>query len=75
MRSMLAYPDGRSPIWLNEARNKKPATLNLRTKEGQEIAHKFAGKADVVLLNFRPGQSEKWNLATDDFDQAYPNPG
>ena len=73
MRSRLAYPDGRSPIWLNEGRNKKTATLNLRTKEGQEIAHKFAGKADVVLLNFRPGQAEKWNLGADDFHQTNPN--
>ena len=70
MRSRLAYPDGRSPIWLNEGRNKKTSTLNLRTKEGQQIAHKFAEKADVVLLNFRPGQAEKWNLAADDFHKT-----
>ena len=73
MRGMLAYPDGRSPIWLNEGRNKKTATLNLRTQEGQAIAHKFAAKADVVLLNFRPGQAEKWNLAADDFHKTNPN--
>jgi crotonobetainyl-CoA:carnitine CoA-transferase CaiB-like acyl-CoA transferase len=73
MRGKLAYPDGRSPIWLNEGRNKKTITLNLRTQEGQEIAHKLAAKSDVVLLNFRPGQAEKWNLGAEDFHKT--NPG
>lgn len=73
MRGKLAYPDGRSPIWLNEGRNKRTITLNLRTEEGQEIAHKLAAKADVVLLNFRPGQAEKWNLGAEDFHKT--NPG
>jgi len=73
MRGKLAYPDGRSPIWLNEGRNKKTITLNLRTPEGQEIAHKLAAKADVVLLNFRPGQSEKWNIGAKDFHKTNEN--
>ena len=73
IRGKLAYPDGRSPIWLNEGRNKKTVTLNLRTAEGQAIAHKLATKADVVLLNFRPGQAEKWHLGADDFHKTNPN--
>jgi len=72
MRGIMAYPDGRSPIWLNEGRNKKTVTLNLRTKEGQDIAHKLAAKADVVLLNFRPGQAEKWNLGAKNFHKTNP---
>jgi len=73
LRGRLAYPDGRSPIWLNEGRNKKMTTLNLRTEAGQALAHQFAAKADVVLLNFRPGQAEKWHLAADDFHQTNPD--
>ena len=73
MRYKLAFPDGRSPMWLNESRNKKTVTLNLRTEEGQEIAHKLAAKADVVLLNFRPGQAEKWNIGADDFHKTNEN--
>jgi crotonobetainyl-CoA:carnitine CoA-transferase CaiB-like acyl-CoA transferase len=72
MRGTMAYPDGRGPIWLNEGRNKKTVTLNLRTKEGQEIAHKLAAKVDVVLLNFRPGQAEKWGLGAADFHKTNP---
>ena len=72
MRGKMAYPDGRSPIWLNEGRNKKTITLNLRTREGQEVAHKLAARADVVLLNFRPGQAEKWNLGAENFHKTNP---
>ena len=72
MRGKIAYPDGRSPIWLNEGRNKKTITLNLRTQEGQQIAHKLAAKADVVLLNFRPGQAEKWDLGAKNFHKTNP---
>lgn len=73
MRHTLAFPDGRSPIWLNESRNKKTITLNLRTAEGQEIAHKLAAAGDVVLLNFRPGQAEKWHIGPDDFHKTNQN--
>ncbi|MCG6909087.1 MAG: CoA transferase [Deltaproteobacteria bacterium] len=73
MRHKLAFPDGRSPIWLNEGRNKKTITLNLRTEQGQEIAHKLAEKADVVLLNFRPGQAEKWNIGPEDLHKSNEN--
>ncbi len=73
MRFKLAFPDGRSPIWLNEGRNKKTITLNLRTEQGQEIAHKLAAKADVVLLNFRPGQAEKWNIGPEDLHKSNEN--
>ena len=72
MRGKIAYPDGRSPIWLNEGRNKKTITLNLKTQEGQQIAHKLAAKADVVLLNFRPGQAEKWDLGAKNFHKTNP---
>lgn len=73
IRGKLAYPDGRGPMWLNEGRNKKTITLDLRTAEGQEIAHKLATKADVVLLNFRPGQAEKWHLGAEDFHKTNPD--
>jgi len=72
MRGKLFFADGRSPIWLNESRNKKTITLNLKTPEGQEIAHQLAAKADVVLMNFRPGQAEAWNLGPDELHKTNP---
>jgi len=73
MRGKLFFEDGRSPIWLNESRNKKTVTLNLKTPEGQEIARQLAAQADVVLMNFRPGQAEAWNLGPDDLHQTNPD--
>ncbi|MEE9612359.1 MAG: CoA transferase, partial [Desulfatiglandales bacterium] len=71
-RSKMIYPDGRSPSWLLEGRNKKCITLNLRTPDGQTLAHKFAEKADVIVMNFRPGQAEKWNLGAEDLHKTNP---
>jgi crotonobetainyl-CoA:carnitine CoA-transferase CaiB-like acyl-CoA transferase len=73
IRAKLFYEDGRSPIWLNESRNKKTITLNLRIRDGQNIAHKLAAKADVVLMNFRPGQAEAWNLGPEDLHATNPD--
>ena len=61
-RGLPMIEDGRHFSWLNEGRNKKTITLNLRTDEGQKLAHRLAEKADVVVLNFRPGQAEKWHI-------------
>ena len=72
MRGKLFFEDGRSSIWLNEGRNKKTVTLNLRTPEGQSIARELGAKADVVLMNFRPGQAEKWNIGAEDWHETNP---
>jgi len=72
-RGLPAVPDGRHHGWLNEGRNKKSITLNLRTKKGQEIAHKLLENADVALLNFRPGQAEKWNIGAEDLHKTNPD--
>jgi crotonobetainyl-CoA:carnitine CoA-transferase CaiB-like acyl-CoA transferase len=72
-RMIPLYPDGRSPSWLVEGRNKRCITLNLRTAEGQAIAHRLAEKADVAVMNFRPGQAEAWGLGAEDFHRTNPN--
>jgi len=38
-----------------EGRNKRSIVLNLKMKEAQEIFHKLAEKADVIIEEFRPG--------------------
>ena len=72
-RGLPMIEDGRHFGWLNEGRNKKTVTLNLRTDEGQKLAHRLVEKADVVLLNFRPGQAEKWNLGAEDLHRTNPD--
>jgi len=63
---------GRSPAWLVGSRNKKTITLDLHKKKGQDIAKKLCAKADVVILNFRPGVLDKWNLNPEVLHQINP---
>jgi len=58
-----SLPKGLSPWWPVIGRNKKSVGLDLRTREGQEIAEALIAKADVVVENFRPGAMEKWGLS------------
>ncbi len=64
---------GTSLWWYAQARNKKSVTVNLRLAEGQEIVHRLARDADVVIENFRPGTMEKWGLGYERL--AAENPG
>lgn len=72
-RAKEVFQDGRSGIFLVEGRNKKCITLNLKTDEGQKLAHKLAAKADVVVFNFRPGVSEEWNIGPEDLHKTNPD--
>ena len=63
----------RSPIWLVQGRNKKSITLDLHTKEGQEIAKKLVAKADVAVINFRPEVIKKFNLDSETLHKTNPN--
>ncbi|MCA1715917.1 MAG: CoA transferase [Actinobacteria bacterium] len=65
--------NGRTLWWPIIARNKKSVTLNLREREGQELARKLISGADVVVENFRPGTMERWGLGYEDLSET--NPG
>ena len=55
------------PVWWSIiARNKKCITLDVRSEAGKEVLLDLAGRADVVLENFRPGTMEKWGLGYDE---------
>jgi formyl-CoA transferase len=64
---------GQSLWWPVVARNKKSVTLNLREKEGQELARDLIKNADFLLENFRPGTMERWNLGYEELAKI--NPG
>ncbi len=51
--------------WLNDARNKKCITLDLKTAKGADIFRRLVVKSDVVVENFRPGTLERWGLGFD----------
>jgi formyl-CoA transferase len=55
--------DGRSLWWPVVARGKRSVALDLRTSDGQDVARRLIGRADVLVENFRPGTIERWGLA------------
>ena len=68
-----SLPKGLSPWWPVIGRNKKSVGLDLRTADGQAIARRLIGRADVLVENFRPGAMEKWGLSYESL--AAENPG
>lgn len=56
---------GESAYFLSINRNKKSMTLNLKTKESEEIVKRLVKDADVIIQNFRPGIMEKLGLDYD----------
>jgi crotonobetainyl-CoA:carnitine CoA-transferase CaiB-like acyl-CoA transferase len=67
------YVDGESTYFLSINRNKRSIALDLRTEEGGAAARKLAGRADVVVENFRTGRLAQFAL---DYDSVYrANPG
>jgi formyl-CoA transferase len=53
---------GADLFWLQEGRNKRCITLDLRQPEGQELLARLAARCDVLIESFRPGTMEAWNL-------------
>ncbi|MEV5848629.1 CoA transferase [Streptomyces sp. NPDC051985] len=61
-RRMGPAKDG-VPLWWKVAgRNKRSITLDLRTRKGQELAHRLVGWADVVITNIRYDTLVRWSL-------------
>jgi crotonobetainyl-CoA:carnitine CoA-transferase CaiB-like acyl-CoA transferase len=74
---LIRYTDhmvhGRSGYFIGINRGKRGMTLDLRTKEGQEIALRMCQGADVVLENFRPGMMDSWGLSYEDVRAVKPD--
>jgi crotonobetainyl-CoA:carnitine CoA-transferase CaiB-like acyl-CoA transferase len=61
-------------LWFKAlSRNKRLVTLDLSQPAGREVFLRLAGRADVVLENFRPGTLERWGAGPDDLWAV--NPG
>ena len=57
-----ASDTGDSLIWLQESRNKKSITLDLRKPEGAELLKRLVAESDVLVENFRTGTLERWGV-------------
>ncbi|HYS14782.1 MAG TPA: CoA transferase [Burkholderiaceae bacterium] len=73
LRNWRMLKDGTSVWWQVQSRNKRSIALDLRSREGQDIARKLIAAADVLIENFRPGMLEEWGLGYEQLAQA--NPG
>lgn len=63
---------GRSPGWLQEGRNKKSVTLNLRSADGQRLLHDLVPHFDVVITNFRPPTLKRYRMLPEDLQPLNP---
>lgn len=68
-----ANPSGWSFNWLNEGRNKRSVTLDIRQPEGAALFRRLVGTADVLIENFRPGTLEKWGLGYEVLRECRPD--
>ena len=73
LRNWRLIQDGTSVWWQVQSRNKRSIALDLRSKEGQDIARKLIAQADVLIENFRPGTLEGWGMSYEEL--AKDNPG
>ena len=63
LRNWRLIKEGTSVWWQVQSRNKRSVALDLRQKEGQDIARQLIAEADVLVENFRPGTLEGWGLS------------
>ena len=73
LRNWRMIKDGTSVWWQVQSRNKRSIALDLRSAEGQNIARKLIGEADVLIENFRPGTLEGWGMGYEELSKL--NPG
>lgn len=64
---------GESAYFLSTNRNKRSITVDLSTAHGQQVIRDLAGKADVLLENFKTGTLRRCGLDPDELMAA--NPG
>ncbi len=65
------YP-GESAYFIAANRNKRSITVNIQSKEGQEILRKLAGLSDVLVENYRTGDLDKLGLGYPKLHKLYP---
>jgi crotonobetainyl-CoA:carnitine CoA-transferase CaiB-like acyl-CoA transferase len=65
--------DGVATYYLGVNRNKRSIALDLKDDGDLALARELAGRADVMIENFRPGGLDRYGLGYDDVAAA--NPG
>lgn len=63
---------GESAYFISANRNKRSATLNLKSEKGQALLKELIKKGDVLIDNFRTGTLARWGLDYDALQQIRP---
>ena len=72
MRRSAATPGGRALQWVQDGRNKKSITLNLRDEKARAVLHQLLPHFDVLVTNFRPPTLDRWGLGPEPMRARYP---
>jgi crotonobetainyl-CoA:carnitine CoA-transferase CaiB-like acyl-CoA transferase len=64
---------GMSASFLNNNRNKRSITIDLKTQQGCDVLKRLAKTADVMIQNFRPGVVERLGVGEDDIRAVAPD--
>jgi crotonobetainyl-CoA:carnitine CoA-transferase CaiB-like acyl-CoA transferase len=64
---------GLSASFLNNNRNKRSITLDLKSPAGIDVVKRLAAISDVVVQNFRPGVVERLGVGEDDLRLVKPD--
>jgi crotonobetainyl-CoA:carnitine CoA-transferase CaiB-like acyl-CoA transferase len=71
-RTWPPHKDGEAAAYLVINRNKRDMTLDLKQPEGLEVLRRLAGRADVLIENFRTGTMEAFGLGYDGLSALNP---
>ena len=63
---------GESAYFLAVNRNKRSICINLKRASGRDLLHRLAGKADVLVENFRPGTLDRLGFSYETIRAARP---
>ena len=72
-RSVSTKRNGFSASFVNNNRNKRSLTLNLKDKRAVEIFNRMAAEADVIVQNFRPGVVDRIGIGYDAIKEIAPS--
>lgn len=64
---------GLAASFLNNNRNKRSITIDLKTEQGRDVLMRLAKEADVFVQNFRPGVVERMGIGEDQIREVAPN--
>lgn len=64
--------DGMSAYFASANRNKRSVALDLKSPEAQDVIRRLAGRADVVVENFRTGHLDRFGLGYDELSAINP---